>query len=227
MSEIWIQQEQLNTEFDEMVGHYVQLEGPIDSVYFISETMESVDDRDEQRDFLLAFLIKQDRYPLYLTFLCDDMMAEEFEKEFNELGIEYRYELLEEKQAYYTFFKRVTYHPRCFTLPIKDARTLSLALEHTFYLANMNEFYSLSYSENLSFELKRVKEWRRWKNVSIPIFKTEEDTTFITIFHDGAGFFLFSNEDRYSSIQKVCSTFPEGSRVVQINDQLIDQDEEA
>ena len=226
MSEIWIQEEQLNAEFDEMVGHYVQLEGPIDSVYFISETMESVDDRDEQRDFLCDFLIKQDRYPLYLTFLCDDMMAEEFEEEFNQLGIEYRYELLEEKQAYYIFFKRVTYHPRCFTLPIKDARTLSLALEHTFYLANMNEFYSISYSENLSFELKRVKEWGRWRNLSIPIFKTKEDTTFITIFHDGAGFFLFSNENKYSSIQKVCSTFPEGSRVVQINDQLINQDEE-
>ncbi|QLC90725.1 hypothetical protein [Priestia megaterium] len=222
MSEIWIQEEQLNAEFHEMVGRYIRLEGPIDSVYFISETMESDDDRDEQRDFLLAFLIKQDRYPLYLTFLCDDMMAEEFEKEFNELGIEYSYELLKEKQAYYTFFKRVTYHPRCFTLPIKDARTLSLALEHTFYLANMNEFYSLSYSKNLNFELKRVKEWGRWKNVSIPIFKTEEDTTFITIFYDGAGFFLFSNEDRYSSIQEVCSTFPEDSKVVQINDRLLD-----
>ncbi|MFE4099957.1 hypothetical protein ACFX4K_25350, partial [Priestia sp. YIM B13484] len=158
------------------------LEGPIDSVYFISETMESVDDRDEQREFLCDFLIKQDRYPLYLTFLCDDMMAEEFEEKFNQLGIEYRYELLEEKQAYYTFFKRVTYHPRRFTLLIKDARILSLALEHTFYLANMNEFYSISYSENLSFELKRVKEWGRWRNLSIPIFKTEEDTTFITIF---------------------------------------------
>ncbi|MET3689377.1 hypothetical protein ABIC37_004926 [Priestia megaterium] len=227
MSKVWVQEEHLNAEFYEMVGHYVQLEGCIESVYFISETIESVDDRDEQREFLLDFLIKQDRYPLYLTFLCDDMMAEEFEEEFNQLGIEYRYELLEEKQAYYTFFKRVTYHPRRFTLPIKDARTLSLALEHTFYLANMNGFYSLSYSENLSFELKRVKEWGRWKNVSIPIFKTEEDTTFITIFHDGAGFFLFSNESRYSSIQKVCLTFPEGSRVVQINDQLIDQDEEA
>ncbi|WP_176344234.1 hypothetical protein [Priestia aryabhattai] len=222
MSEIWIQQEQLNAEFDEMVGHYVQLEGPIDSVYFISETMESVDDRDEQREFLCDFLIKQYKYPLYLTFLCDDMMAEEFEEEFNQLGIEYRYELLEEKQVYYTFFKRVTYHPRRFTLLIKDARILSLALEHTFYLANMNQFYSLSYSKNLNFELQRVKEWGRWKNVSIPIFKTEEGTTFIIIFHDGAGFFLFSNEDRYSSIQKVCSTFPEGSKVVQINDQLLD-----
>ena len=222
MSEIWIQEELLNAEFYEMVGHYVQLEGNIESVYFISETIESVDGRDEQRDFLLDFLIEQNRYPLYLTFLCDDMMAEEFEEEFNQLGIEYSYELLEEKQAYYIFFKRVTYHPRCFTLPIKDARTLSLALEHTFYLANMNEFYSLSYSKDIRFELRKVKEWGRWKNVSIPIFKTEEDATFITIFHDGAGFFLFSNENRYSSIQKVCSTFPEGSKVVQINDQLLD-----
>jgi hypothetical protein len=222
MSEIWIQEEQLNAEFYEMVGHYVQLEGNIESVYFISETIESVDGREEQRDFLLDFLIEQNRYPLYLTFLCDDMMAEEFEEEFNQLGIEYSYELLEEKQAYYIFFKRVTYHPRCFTLSIKDARTLSLALEHTFYLANMNEFYSLSYSKDIRFELRKVKEWSRWKNVSIPIFKTEEDATFITIFHDGAGFFLFSNEDRYSSIQKVCSTFPEGSKVVQINDQLLD-----
>ena len=222
MSEIWIQEELLNAEFYEMVGHYVQLEGNIESVYFISETIESVDGRDEQRDFLLDFLIEQNRYPLYLTFLCDDMMAEEFEEEFNQLGIEYSYELLEEKQAYYIFFKRVTYHPRCFTLPIKDARTLSLALEHTFYLANMNEFYSLSYSKDIRFELRKVKEWGRWKNVSIPIFKTEEDATFITIFHDGAGFFLHSNEDRYSSIQEVCSTFPEDSKVVQINDRLLD-----
>jgi hypothetical protein len=94
MSEIWIQEEQLNAEFYEMVGHYVQLEGNIESVYFISETIESVDGREEQRDFLLDFLIEQNRYPLYLTFLCDDMMAEEFEEEFNQLGIEYSYELL-------------------------------------------------------------------------------------------------------------------------------------
>ncbi|MDQ0808190.1 hypothetical protein [Priestia megaterium] len=226
MSEVWIQEEHLNSDFYEMVGHYVQLEGTIESVYFISETTEDVEDRDEQRDFLLDFLINQDRYPLYLTFLCDDMMAEDFEKEFNQLDIEYSCELLKEKQTYYTFFKRVTYHPRCFTLPIKDARTLSLVLEHTFYLANMNQFYSLSYSKNIRFKLKKVKEWGRWKNVSTPIFKTKEDTTFITIFHDGAGFFLFSNEDRYSSIQRVCSTFPEGSRVVQINDQEIGKDKE-
>ncbi|MCM2978644.1 hypothetical protein M3592_24630 [Priestia aryabhattai] len=37
MSEVWIQEEQLNAEFYEMVGHYVQLEGTIESVYFISE----------------------------------------------------------------------------------------------------------------------------------------------------------------------------------------------
>ena len=30
-------------------------------------------------------------------------MAEEFEEEFNQLGIEYRCELVEEKQTYYTF----------------------------------------------------------------------------------------------------------------------------
>ena len=226
MAEVWIQEEHVNAEFyNEMVGHYVQLEGSINSVYFILETTEDVEDKNRQRDFLLDFLINQDRYPLYLTFLCDDMMAEDFEKEFNELGIEYSYELVEEKQAYYIFLKRVIYHPRCFTLPIKDARTLSLALEHTFYLAEMNEFYSLSYSDNVRFELEKVKEWGRWKDVSAPIFKMKEGTTFITILHDGAGFFLFSNEDRYSSIHKVCSTFPEDSRVVQINDKLMEEDE--
>ncbi|GAB1770464.1 hypothetical protein M3592_06965 [Priestia aryabhattai] len=226
MSEVWIQEEHLNDEFYSMVGHYVQIEGTLESVYFLSETAEAVEDRDEQMEFLLDFLINQNRYPLYLTFLCDDVMAEEFEEEFNQLGIEYRCELVEEKQTYYTFFKRVTYHPRCFTLSMKDARTLSLALEHTFYLTNMNQFYSLSYSSNLRFELKKVKEWGRWKDVSIPIFKTEGDTTFITIFHDGAGFFLFSNEEEYSSIKKVCAILPEGSKVVQVNDKLIESEEE-
>jgi len=71
-----------------------------------------------------------------------------------------------------------------------------------------------------------VKGWVRWKNVLIPIFKTEEDTTFIIIFHDAACFFLFFNQDGYSFIEKVCSILLEGSKVVQVNDTLIEQEED-
>jgi hypothetical protein len=61
----------------------------------------------------------------------------------------------------------------------------------------------------------------RKKERSIPIFNINVETTFITIFHDGAGFYLFSNEEKYSAVESLCAHLPKGTVITQINDLLL------
>lgn len=112
------------------------------------------------------------------------------------------------------------YHPPCFTVKITDSNSLVLLLNETYWLPTQNEFYSISFSENLKFELREVKEWGGKRKRSIPIFKIEQETAFITIFHDGHGFYLFSNDD----IDKIIKTLPTGTVITQINDILVNID---
>ncbi|TLS35305.1 hypothetical protein [Pseudalkalibacillus caeni] len=60
---------------------------------------------------------------------------------------------------------------------------------------------------------------------SIPIFNIDEGTTFITILHDGAGFHLFSNEEKYSNLDNLISNLPKGTVITQLNDTLIKRDD--
>jgi hypothetical protein len=223
MAEIWIQEEKINEEFLDIIGHYISIDGDIKSIYFISETSEEEND-DKQLDFLNDFLVTQNKYPLYLTFVCDDEQEEDFKEELSKLECDYNLQLLEEEQTYYVFLKRVKYHPRCFTVKIPNSHILTYVLEKTFWLSEMNNFYAISYTDNLRFQLQKVKEWGRKKERSIPFFKTEENTTFITIFHDGAGFYLFSNLDKYSTLNSLESSLPIGTIITQINDELVNED---
>lgn len=223
MAEIWIQEEKLTEKFLDDVGHYIQLNGNIKSVYFIGEGTEG-DYVELNKNFLHDFLITQDKYPLYLTFIAYDDHTDEFITLFNKNKIDYTLIKLEEMRTYYTFFKKHQYHPPCFTVKITDSRSLKLMLEETFWLPAQNEFYAISYSDNLFFRLRTVTEWGKKKNRSIPIFNTENDTTFITIFHDGNGFYLFSNEEKYSTVDNLCSNLPSGTVITQINETLIKRD---
>ncbi|MCY9140569.1 hypothetical protein [Peribacillus frigoritolerans] len=92
------------------------------------------------------------------------------------------------------------------------------------WLPAENEFYSISFSDNLMFELGEVIEWGRKRKRSIPIFKTKGETTFITIFQDGAGFYLFSNDEKYFTLDKFISNLPRGTVITQINDTLVNGD---
>lgn len=75
------------------------------------------------------------------------------------------------------------------------------------------------------FKLEKVTEWIRKRERSISIFKIDEETTFITIFHDGAGFYLFSNKEKYSPLDNLISNLPKGTVITQINDTLVKGDD--
>ncbi|SEN96879.1 hypothetical protein SAMN05192533_1338 [Mesobacillus persicus] len=224
MAEIWIQEEKITEKFFDDLGHYTKVEGELNSIYFIGEGTEG-DYVDSNKSYLLDFLMAQNQYPLYLTFIPYDDQVEEFITFLQENKMDYRFFHLEETRTYYTLFKKHQYHPPCFVVEVIDSLSLKLLVEETFWLPAQNEFYAISYSDNIAFRLESVKEWGRKKERSIPVFKVEGDTTFIMIFHDGAGFYLFSNEEKYSTVEELCSRLPKGTVITQINDTLVDKSE--
>ncbi|MGM0890500.1 MAG: hypothetical protein ACQEW5_27060 [Bacillota bacterium] len=222
MAEIWIKEERVSKKFLDDLGHYISLDEELDTAYFIAADGE--DYVEENKNLLLDFLFSQNKYPLFISFIVYEDQTDEYITFFKENKIDFTLNHLEEKRTYYDFFGKHQYHPPCFTVKIKDSNSLALILNETFWLPAQNEFYSISFSDNLMFELGEVIEWGRKRKRSIPIFKTKGETTFITIFHDGAGFYLFSNDEKYFTLDKFISNLPRGTVITQINDTLVNGD---
>lgn len=77
MAEISIQEEKITEKFLDELGHYLRLNGKINSVFYISVDNEE-DYVKQTKMFLQDFLIAQDKYPIYLTFITYDDNTDEF-----------------------------------------------------------------------------------------------------------------------------------------------------
>lgn len=222
MAEIWIKEERVSKKFLDDLGHHISLDEELDTAYFIAADGE--DYVEENKNLLLDFLFSQNKYPLFISFIVYEDQTDEYIAFLKENKIDFTLNYLEEKRTYYDFFGKHQYHPPCFTAKIKDSNSLALILNETFWLPAQNEFYSISFSDNLMFELGEVIEWGRKRRRLIPIFKTKGETTIITICHDGAGFYLFSNDEKYFPLDKFISNLPRGTVITQINDTLVNGD---
>jgi hypothetical protein len=222
MAKIWIKEEEVSEKLIDELDHFISFDGKIQKAYYINASTDGGDYVEENQQFLRDFLISQYKFPLYLTFILYDDQVEEYQDMLKRNSLDFTQFYLEENRSYFDITGRHKYHPPCFLVKIYDSKSISLLLDQTFWLPAQNEFYSISYSDNLNFKLEKVKEWGRKTDRSVPIFKAENDTTFITIYHDGAGFYLFSNEEKYSSIEKLSASLPQGTIITQINDQLLD-----
>ncbi|MBT2632801.1 hypothetical protein J7E76_27660 [Bacillus sp. ISL-101] len=222
MAEIWIKEERVSKKLLDDLGHYISLDGELDIAYFIA--VDGEDYVEENKNFLLDFLLFQNKYPLFISFIVYEDQTDEYITFLKENKFDFTLNYLEEKRTYYDFLGKHLYHPPCFTAKIEDSNSLALILNETFWLPAQNEFYSISFSDNLMFELGEVIEWGRKRKRSIPIFKTMGETTFITIFHDGAGCYLFSNDEKYFTLDKFISNLPRGTVITQINDTLVNGD---
>ncbi|MEK4670108.1 hypothetical protein [Niallia sp. FSL R7-0271] len=219
MVEVWIVEEKVTNKFLDESGHHIRIDGELDTAFFIGADGEGYAERN--KNYLLDYLLCQNKFPFYITFMVDDGQTDEYIEFFNENRMEYSLKILEEKRTYYNYSGKHQYNPPCFTVKINDSNSLVLLLNETYWLPTQNEFYSISFSDNLKFELREVKEWGRKRKRSIPIFKIEQETTFITIFPDGHGFYLFSNDNKYNSLNKIIKTLPKGTVITQINDTLV------
>lgn len=222
MAEIWIVEEKVSNKLLDELQHYIRLNGELKTAYYINADGE--DYIEDNKNFLLEFLIHQNKYPLFVTFVVYDEQVEEYVTFLNQNKIEFTLNNLDEKRSYYDFSGKHLYQPPCFTAKIKDSDKLTLLLNETYWLPSQNDFYSISFSNNLVFELGEVIEWGRKRKRSIPTFKVKLETTFITIAHDGAGFYLFSNEEKYFPLEKFLSNLPKGTIITQINDELMNDE---
>ncbi|MEN1935191.1 hypothetical protein AAIE21_06135 [Paenibacillus sp. 102] len=215
MTKVWIQKKEMNEHFLDRLNRSLKIYGHICAIYFISKGTEG-DYVEENKIFLQNFLITNNTYPLYLTFTYyADYETIQFT--LDKLEITYTLNFLDEVQTYWTSNQHIHYHPPCFTIQIANSNELTLALEATFWIASQNEFYAISNSQNLFFSLETTYEFRRKKERSVPHFKTEKDTTFITIAHDGLGYYLFSNLEKYSTLESLCANLPKGTALEEID----------
>ncbi|MED4284903.1 hypothetical protein P4679_23590 [Priestia megaterium] len=219
MFKVWIQEEKVDSGFLRDTGHHLAIDGHINNIYYIN-AQKGKEQVDDNREYLTNFLIRQNKYPLYFTIIGYEEY-DELEEILKRGGLKYKLTLLEESRPYWTGGKSLTYRPPCFTIEISDEKGLAYILEETYWLPTQNEFYAISTTENLYFNLEEVMEWGKKKKRSAPHFKSEENSTFVTIFHDGYGFYLFSNEEKYSSIQNLCVNLPSKTDIRQINDELV------
>lgn len=198
--------------------HDVSFDGETPRVYSLS-SVGSDDYVEWNRQFLVDFLCEQAVFPLYISFIVYDEMLEELAAKFDEKGYVFSTELLEAKNYYWTDNKQIGYLPPCFRLIIPNAETLDAVLRETYWLPAQNEFLSVSTVDNLRFVTKEVPlSKKKMTKVSDPTFRTDEPVTFITIEHDGQGFHLFSNEEKYKTIEDVQQHLPKNTVVCQVND---------
>ena len=219
MFKVWIQEEKVSSVFLRDTGHHLAIDGHIKQVYSIN-AQKGEDQVDDNREYLTRFLIFLNKYPLYFTIIGYEEY-DELEELLKRGSLQYKLNFLEESRTYWTDGKKFTYHPPCFTVEVPDEKALVYILEETYWLPTQNEFYAISTTKNLYFNLEEVIEWGEKKKRSAPHFKSEENSTFVTIFHDGYGFYLFSNEEKYSSIQNLCTSLPSKTDIRQINDDLV------
>ncbi|TWT25960.1 hypothetical protein [Planomicrobium sp. CPCC 101110] len=222
MTEIWINEEKITEEFLKENGRHMKIIGKVKALYYIGDFAEG-NHIDLNRSYLLEFLRKQNIFPLYFTFVyfLDD--AEETISGLVDNNIPYSLSYLEETNTYYDLTGKHKYHPPCFSIEATDCRSVELVLNLTYWLAAQNEFYSISTAPNLSFQLVEVKEWGRIGKHSAAVYAADACITFITIDQDGRGFYLYSNDDKYRSVENLMENLPSGTTITQINDTLLNR----
>lgn len=212
MDELWIQEEDLQEALKEhFLPFRIELSGGEPKVYCIS--VDEKDDRTEE-EYLIKFLSATKTFPLYVTYSIEYLILAEYEKELNELGLEYEVRYTTSQRVFYTYRRiRRYYHPASIFVKFMDINTLAKIINANYGIAQMNEFFAISSEDNVRFD----------HNERVAVIEAKPNAFYITPGFDGHGFYLFSNEERYSSIMKLMDNLPEGTEVTQINDKLIDE----
>ncbi|MCM3790073.1 hypothetical protein M3221_16925 [Domibacillus indicus] len=101
-----------------------------------------------------------------------------------------------------------------FKMVIKDPPSLTFVLEETFWMAASNQFFALSFSDNVTYQLAvRKGLFRNKKPYMLPSFQMRDASTVIKIWHDERGFNLYTNDRRYSIIKMLTNHLPKGTIV--------------
>ncbi|MCA1061444.1 hypothetical protein LCL96_21235 [Rossellomorea aquimaris] len=194
MTKIYITQEEFNLDEEYILFENVQ---KVSKLYIGPSEYDDYDD--ETRQFLYDFICKQALFPVFLTFEPYNDLTEEIEFAFQKECIQYFLKFESTKKNSFPVFKVI----------INDAHTLKLILEETFWIASSNQFYSISFSDIISYKLE-IKEgvFGGKKSYMFPCFNMKNTTTILKLWHDGQGCNLYTNDPRYSTIEMLTNHLP-------------------
>lgn len=179
---------------------YCEFEGEVRSRYYISPSSED-DYTKETKDFLLEFLSKRNIYPIYITF--------ESYNNFNKIV-----KVLNKEHILYVVRKAKNNQYPVFFVTVENQKSLELIIEETFHLATENQFFAISFADNITYKMKIFKNMMLGKKeieAEIPHVIMKDDSTVIVIYHDGLGFNIFSNDKNYSTISELYKHISEGT----------------
>ena len=194
MSKIYISQEDWESEEEFIIFNDSQ---KVSKWYIGPSDYEDYADR--TREFLSEFICMQDSFPVFLTFEPYSDQAVKLEKLLNDNAISYtsRVEGIGSRMF------------PVFTITLQDVQDLQLVLEETFWMAAANQFFALSFTDNCTYKLAMKKTLgRKEKPYMLPYFHMEGDSTVIATWHDGQGFNLYTNNERYKTLERLISHLP-------------------
>ncbi|MDQ0246081.1 hypothetical protein J2S09_003668 [Bacillus fengqiuensis] len=190
----------------------VQHTGNISS---LSVSVHHTDDYvEENKEFLLDLLCEINVFPLYAAIEEYDEY-EENEDFLKRHQYEYDIKPWADKRVYWTLGKTHSYHPPCFHVKVKTMADLIKLMTQTYYLAAQNQFFGLSFHKPIEFVIETKRRFWKKGEWSVPFIDNDSETTMLIIDHDGQGFTIYSNEEKFSSIEAIQSQLPHGYKVGQ------------
>jgi len=158
----------------------------------------------EIENLLIDLFCGLNKFPIYLTItIYNDY--EEFETLLKRLGQEYEVNSLAD--VVYASTEEggmLKYNVPIMKVIIRDAVALESIIRNSFWMAESNCTFILSFSDNVSFKNEMGKDWEgKETEFSTILIDMGQETTTLGITHDAYGFLLFSNLEEYRSVETI------------------------
>jgi hypothetical protein len=161
----------------------------------------------EVKSMLSAYFRKISLLPVYVIFSTYHDF-EDIEVLLKKLRQPYDIQRLADTCTVMIDGKTVRYHVPLFRMQVDCINALQEIIVQTFWLAESNCSYIISFSNNVRVTTQITKSMRN-KHVETSILQIDMNVpaTTMCMAHDADGFYLFSNEETYSSVEKVYNHF--------------------
>lgn len=166
----------------------------------------------EIEKLLIDYLLDMKMFPIYLTVTTYNDY-EEFETLLKGLDQDYHVNSLADVVLASTEDGgMLEYNVPIFKVKITDAVALKSIISHSFWMAESNCTFILSFSDNVSIKNEMGQDWQgKEAEVSTILIDMSQVTMTMAITYDASGLLLFSNSEEHRSIDTIAKRLPDYS----------------
>jgi hypothetical protein len=163
----------------------------------------------EIEKLLIDYLCGMNKFPIYLIITTYNDY-EEFETLLKMLGQEYEVNSLAD--VVYASTEEsgmLKYNVPIMKVKIRDAVALEFIIRNSFWMAESNCTFILSFSDNVSFKNEMGKNWEgKETEYSMFLIDMSQETMTLGITYDAHGLLLFSNLEEHRSVETIEKLLP-------------------